>query len=116
ELGIALDVGRGPDLLISMPHLFVTHAHLDHSGGIPFYAGQRRLQRIPGGTVYVPEESADDFRALMALHSKMEGTSYDIAIAGMRPGDDVRVGRTIRVRAHQATHRIAARAYEVIEM
>jgi len=114
ELGIALDIGRCPDLLIPMPHVFVTHAHLDHSVGVPFYAGQRKLQRIPGGTVYVPEESADDFRALMALHMKMEGTQYDIGIAGMSPGDEVRIGRTIRVRAHQATHRIAARAYEVI--
>jgi ribonuclease Z len=115
ELGIALDIGRCPDLLIPMPHVFVTHAHLDHSAGIPFYAGQRRLQRIGGGTVYVPDETADDFRALMALHVKLENTDYDVAIAGMKPGDRVRVGRNISVRAHQATHRIAARAYEVIE-
>jgi ribonuclease Z len=115
ELGIALDIGRCPDLIVPMPHVFVTHAHLDHSAGIPFYAGQRRLQRIGGGTVYVPDETADDFRALMALHVKLENTDYDAVITGMKPGDEVRVGRTIRVRAHQATHRIAARAYEVIE-
>jgi ribonuclease Z len=115
ELGIALDIGRCPDFLIPMPHIFVTHAHLDHSVGIPFYAGQRRLQRIPGGNVYVPEESADDFRALMALHTKLENTDYDATIVGMKPGDEVRISRAFTVRAHQATHRVAARAYEVVQ-
>src|SRR6266852_4260321 len=78
ELGVALDIGRCPDLVIAAPHVFITHAHLDHSVGIPFYAGQRRLQRIAGGTVYVPHENLDDFRALMALHTKLENVDYDI--------------------------------------
>jgi len=115
ELGVALDVGRCPDLVIPLPHVFVTHAHLDHSVGVPFYAGQRRLQRIPRGSVYVPQENADDFRELIALHTKMEHTDYEIDIIGMSPGDAVRIGRNVTAHAHQATHRIAARAYEFRE-
>ena len=116
ELGIALDIGRCPDPVIPLPHVFVTHAHLDHAVGIPFYAGQRHLQRIEGGRVYVPAETAGDFRALMRLHQKLEGTEYDIEIAGMAEGDLVRIGRTHEVRAHRATHRVAARAYEFLEI
>ncbi|HSP35679.1 MAG TPA: hypothetical protein VLU46_15310 [Thermoanaerobaculia bacterium] len=52
ELGVALDIGRCPDPVIPLPHVFVTHAHLDHAVGIPFYAGLRHLQRIDGGRVY----------------------------------------------------------------
>ncbi len=116
ELGIALDIGRCPDAVIGVPDVFVSHAHLDHALGIPFYAGQRRLQRIEGGRVYVPSESADDFRALMALHEKLEGTDYDVEIVGVAAGEVVRVGRTHRVRGHRATHRVAARAWEVLEI
>src|SRR5712691_7465982 len=116
ELGVALDIGRCPDPVISMPHIFVTHAHLDHAVGIPFYAGQRHLQRIEGGRVYVPSEAADDFRALIALHSKLEDTAYDIEIVGMAEGDVVKIGRTHVVRGHRATHRVAARAYELVEI
>jgi len=116
ELGAALDIGRCPDALISVPHVFVTHAHLDHSVGIPFYAGQRHLQRIEGGTVYVPEENADDFRELMALHTRLENTDYDIEIVGMGAGERRRITRNIAVRAHQATHRIAARAFEFLDV
>lgn len=115
ELGIALDIGRCPDAVVSMPHIFITHAHLDHALGIPFYAGQRHLQRIEGGRVYVPSEAADDFRALMALHETLEDTGYDIEIVSMAAGDVAPIGRTHSVRAHRATHRVAARAYEFLE-
>lgn len=116
ELDIALDIGRCPDSIIGVPNVFITHAHLDHALGIPFYAGQRHLQRIGGGRVFVPAETAEDFRRLMQLHEKLEGTGYDIAIEGMAAGDLVKLGRTHEVRAHRATHRVAARAYEVVEV
>jgi ribonuclease Z len=116
ELNVALDIGRCPDQIVGVPNIFVSHAHLDHALGIPFYAGQRHMQRIAGGRVFVPSEAADDFRALMTLHEKLEGTQYDIEIVGMAGGDAVRIGRTTEVRAHQATHRVAARAFEFLEI
>lgn len=115
DLGIALDIGRCPDMVVHMPHVFVTHAHLDHAVGIPFYAGQRHLQRLHGGTVYVPAESADDIREILRLYAKLAGSEAEIEIAGMAPGDEVRVGRTHMVRAHAASHRVAALGYEIIE-
>jgi ribonuclease Z len=116
ELGVVLDIGRCPDMAIGVPHVFITHAHLDHALGIPFYAGQRHLQRIPGGRVYVPREAAGDFRALMQLHQKLEDTEYDIEIVGVGEGDTVSIGKGHEVRGHRATHRVAARAYEFLEV
>src|SRR5205807_3821795 len=111
ELGVVLDIGRCPDMAIGMPNIFVTHAHLDHALGVPFYAGQRHLQRIPGGRVFVPSEAADDFRALMLLHQKLEDTEYDIEIVGVADGEAIALGKGHEARGHQATHRVAARAY-----
>jgi len=117
ELGIALDIGRCPDVVVGLPNILITHAHLDHSLGVPFYAGQRHLQRLDGGRVFVPAEAADDFRALLALHEKMENTSYgNIEIRGLAEGESVRLGRSLEVRAHRATHRVPANAYELLEI
>ena len=115
ELGIALDVGRCPDELLHLAHVFVTHVHLDHAVGIPFYAGQRHLQRLHGGTVYVPAESADDLRLILSTYEKMAGTRFEIELRGVAEGEEIRYSRTHVVRAHSATHRVAARAYEFIE-
>ncbi|MFP5245100.1 MAG: MBL fold metallo-hydrolase, partial [Thermoanaerobaculia bacterium] len=116
DLGIALDIGRGPDPVIAMPHVFITHAHLDHAAGIPFYAGQRRLQQLDGGTVYVPAEAADDVRALLAIQEKLTGAEFHVEVRGVAIGEEIRFARNHVVRAHAAPHRVAARAYEFIDV
>jgi ribonuclease Z len=116
DLGIALDIGRCPDLVVSMPQVFVTHAHLDHAAGIPFYAGQRHLQRLGEGTIYVPAEAADDVRELLAVQMKLTGADLDgVSIVGVAAGEELRVGRSLYVRGYAAPHRVAARGYEFIE-
>jgi ribonuclease Z len=100
-----------------MQHVFITHAHLDHSAGVPFYAGQRHLQGLEGGTVYLPAESADDMRLILAAYERMTGAGKSgIEVVGVSEGDELRFGRSHVVRAHSATHRVAARAYEFVEV
>lgn len=116
ELGVAFDIGRCPDPLVGLPRIFVTHAHLDHSLGIPFYFAQRNLLGLPCGNVYVPAAAAEDFDALMAIHERLEGFRYEYRIEGLRPGAVVALRRGLAVRVHAASHRVPANAYEVVEI
>lgn len=115
ELNLVLDIGRCPDYVVSVPNIFITHAHLDHGVGVPFYAGQRKLHRLDGGRIHVPPEAAIAFREILAIYERMSRTPFGIEIAAIAPGDEVRLNRTYSVVAHEATHRVAANAYEVIE-
>ncbi|HYR28368.1 MAG TPA: MBL fold metallo-hydrolase [Thermoanaerobaculia bacterium] len=115
DLGVALDIGRCPDYVVPMPQVFVTHMHLDHAAGVPFYAGQRHLQKLDGGTVYVPSEAAEDVRELLRIQEKLTGADFEIEIRGVANGEEIRFGRTHLVRGHTAPHRVAARGYEFIE-
>lgn len=117
DLGVAMDIGRCPDMLVSMDHVFITHTHLDHSAGIAFYAGQRRLQKLDAGTIYVPAEAAGDVRELMAVQARLTGAEIQASlnIVGVSAGDEVRFARSLIMRAYDAFHRVAARAYELIE-
>lgn len=117
EFNAAFDIGRCPDQLIGTSDIFVTHAHLDHSVGIPFYAGQRQLHRMTGGRVYVPADAAEGMREIMTIYERITGATFDeVEVIGLAVGDVVRLGRTHEVRVHRATHRVAANAYEVIEL
>lgn len=115
ELGISLDIGRCPDTLVGMQNVFITHAHLDHALGVPYYGAQRRLYRLGVGRVFVPAETADDFRALLALHEKMARTEYPIELMPLAPGETWRLRRDLVVRAHRAAHRVPANAWEFLE-
>jgi len=114
ELGIALDIGRCPDLIVSAPQVFITHAHVDHCAGLAFYAAQRHLQRMPVGRVYVPAEAAEGVRELLALHERLANTHFDaVEIIGLAEGDAVRIPRGREVRVHRSTHRVPTNAYEI---
>jgi ribonuclease Z len=115
ELGISLDIGRCPDTLVGVQNVFITHAHLDHALGVPFYGAQRRLYRLGVGKVFIPAETADDFRALLTLHEKMARTEYPIELVPLAPGETCRLRRDLVVRAHRATHRVPANAWEFLE-
>jgi len=117
ELNAAFDIGRCPDQLIGTSDIFVTHAHLDHAVGIPFYAGQRQLHRMTGGRVYVPADAAEGMREIMTIYERITGATFDeVEVIGLAVGDVVKLGKTHEVRVHKATHRVAANAYEVIEL
>jgi glyoxylase-like metal-dependent hydrolase (beta-lactamase superfamily II) len=83
EINAAFDIGRCPDTLIGIPHVFVTHAHLDHAVGIPFYAGQRQLHGMTGGHVYIPAEAAEEMREILAIYERITGASFaEIEVIG----------------------------------
>ena len=116
ELGIALDIGRCPDLIVSAPQVFITHAHVDHCAGIAFYGAQRHLQRMPLGRLYVPAEAAEGVREILALHQRIASTHWDeVEVAGLGLGDTVRIARGREVVVHRASHRVETNAYEVRE-
>jgi ribonuclease Z len=116
ELNLVLDIGRCPDFVVSVPNIFITHAHLDHGVGVPFYAGQRKLQRLAGGRIHVPAAAATAFREILAIYERMSSTPFGIEIVDIAPGDRVRLGRSHEIIAHAAMHRVAANAYEVVEI
>jgi ribonuclease Z len=115
ELGISLDIGRCPDMLVGLSHIFITHAHLDHALGVPFYAAQRNLQSLPRGNVYLPAAALDGFQRLMRVHEELEGTRYEVNLVGVEAGETIEVSPSLKALAHRAPHRVVANAWEFLE-
>lgn len=116
ELGIAFDIGRSPEAVIPVRNVLVTHSHIDHSFGIPFYAAQRRLRGMAAGNVYVPREKVSEFEELVALHERLSETDFPVTFVGVGPGDSFELRRGLRGYVHRSTHRVVANGYEVVEV
>lgn len=111
---LAFDTGRCPDALVDIPRVFLTHGHLDHAAGLPYYISQRSLKHLPLPEIYCPTEIVQPLSEILHLWQKIEGFEYDIAIKGVDAGDEVSVRKDLYVRALRSYHRVPCRGYAIM--
>lgn len=88
QLGLALDPGRPHRALPPMRHVFVSHGHLDHVGGLAYWASQRLLHGLGTGTVIAPPHLCPGLERLLELHAGLEGSpGYDVRFAAPADGE-----------------------------
>ncbi len=115
EWSLAIDVGRSPEPIARCKHLALTHAHMDHAGGLAQYLSLRQLYAFEPPTVYAPAESCADLQAIVDVWGRLHRRAFDWQLVPMRPGDEVDIGGGRRLRALPADHVVPALGYAVIE-
>jgi ribonuclease Z len=105
-LGFAFDLGRTPWELVSVPHVFLSHAHLDHGAGVAYWFSQRKLLRLPGGTVYTHPAAVGAWRQIIDLHAGLEDVRYDARLDAMPPGSRVALRRDLSMACFPVDHRV----------
>ncbi len=115
EWNLAIDVGRAPEPSVRCKHLALTHAHMDHAGGLAQYLSLRQLYAFEPPTVYAPAESCADLRMIVDIWGKLHNRAFDWTLIGMRPGDEAPLGGGRWLRALPADHVVPALGYAVLE-
>lgn len=105
QLQLALDPGRPHRALPPMRTVVVSHGHLDHMGGLGYWASQRFLNSMPPGTMIVPEAIEEDVRALLAATARLEGgRPYDITVEPVTDGSTHSLRRDMDLRFFTTDH------------
>ena len=88
QLRLALEGGRPHRALAPMNTLLVSHGHMDHIGGLGYWASQRYLNSMGPGTVIAPAEIADRMRDLLETLAWLEGgRPYSVDVVAVAAGD-----------------------------
>ena len=114
NFGIAFDAGRAPFPLLDIPTLFLTHGHLDHAAGVPYYISQRSLRNQKNTTIYLPPKLKRPLSKIMKCWNKIEDYKTPVDIQALKTNGRVEIQKNYFVQALPTFHRIPSNGYVIL--
>lgn len=120
EYEIGFDIGAHPwDLTSSIRHLFISHTHRDHIGGLyQFIARRQKLNLLPP-RIFVPAPMLSRVQKFLEIWQELDNSSFKFTllpiIAGERISWETGEGRILELEALTTRHRVPSLGYVVRE-
>jgi len=116
EFDLAFDIGLCPRPVLAAPTVALTHTHMDHVGGLPYWFSQRFFQKMPGtARCLVHPAMAEPLRRMMAAWVDLERQRTPHEIVPIEPDGEFALKANLFVRAIEVSHTTPALAFVVIE-
>ncbi len=112
QLQSCFDVGMAPRSFAAVKHLFVSHAHVDHTGALASMLGIRGLHGMKRKLrLYMPHEIVDPMLSILEHQSALQRYDLSVNAFGMQPGDELQLRADMWVRAFRTLHPVPSLGY-----
>jgi len=115
ELNLNFDIGKCPRPALTASFTLLTHGHVDHSAGIPYYLSQRFFQGMGPGTVICPAKIAAGLSGIIHSWAALEGKVVEHRIVPLNVGDEFELRKGLIVRAFATRHTVPSLGYTIID-
>lgn len=120
ELNCAFDMGECLMEAVPLEHIFITHAHGDHTRCLLRHEALRRLMGMAPATYYVPEQTAEGFLALAEAWRRLENvpdSNYRPPnFQAMEIGQVVWLHRQLAAKSFRADHTLPSLGYTLFDV
>jgi len=116
ELNVCFDIGRCPYFALTSDVVCITHGHMDHLAGLPYYLSQRYFQGMKGGTVLLPRELERPVDAMLKCWRDVERQSTPYTLVPMSAGQMYEVRRDFGIRAFATHHGGVSLGYALVSV
>jgi len=115
EMDVVFDIGLCPRVALPASTVALTHAHMDHVAGLPYYFSQRVFQKLGSGRCLCHHLVAGPLRTMMESWVDLERQRTPHEIVGLEPEAEVRLKGNLFLKAIEVSHTCPALGYVVIE-
>lgn len=108
---LCLDIGRCPPGAERRGTLLLTHGHIDHAAGLPYFVSMRALYKYSPPRVFCPSEAHPHLARLLATWVELQADTDRCTLTPVDPGDTIPLANDGFARTFRSPHRIPCIGY-----
>ncbi len=113
-LDLCLDIGRCPPGAERNRVVLLTHGHIDHAAGLPYYTALRNLLGYHAPKVYCPSEAHGPLQKILTAWTELDACADRCELTPLSPGDVVPLKSDYYAKCFRSPHRIPTLGYTLL--